>query len=359
MVNKPPLPSCNHCYLSVIVLGDVIDVLAIVCRDVGTTTLWIFYMSSIFRGTLTKIVAQVAALVMVVGGLAAFVVTQANADKGATANAENVEQPADEPLNIERVSSITPLRLDQISLPQVIEISVAGDTKEVLTTGGTVQDVLDNADVSVGEDDKVSPQLDQNINDNTAITVTVVEKTEVTEEEVLEYETTHKDDNTLEKGKTKTDTEGVNGTADVTYEIVTENGKEVDKTEIDREVTKEPTDAVVLRGTKEEEPEPEPSSSSSSSSDNSGASAPAVANGSTWDRLAQCESGGNWSTNTGNGYYGGVQFSAPTWNAMGGQQYAPTADKATREQQIAVASKLQAQSGWGQWPACSASLGLR
>ena len=315
-------------------------------------------MSSIFRGTLTKIVAQVAALVLVVGGLAAFVITQANADKGVTANAENVEQQTGEPLNIERVSSITPLRIDEIALPQVVEITVADETKEVLTSGGTVQDVLNNAGVEVGEDDKVSPKLDQNINDDTAITVTIVEKTEVTEEETVEFETTTKNDSSLEKGKTKTDTEGVNGTANVTYEIVTENGEEVEKTEISREVTKEPTNEVILRGTKE--PEPEASSDSSESSGgNTGASAPSVPSGSVWDRLAQCESGGNWSINTGNGYYGGVQFSAPTWNAMGGQKYAPTADKATREQQIEIASKLQAQSGWGQWPACSASLGLR
>lgn len=77
-----------------------------------------------------------------------------------------------------------------------------------------------------------------------------------------------------------------------------------------------------------------------------------------WDRLAQCESGGNWQINTGNGYQGGLQFSQSTWNAFGGQQYAPRADLATREQQIAVAEKTLAQQGWGAWPACSASLGL-
>jgi len=319
-------------------------------------------MSSIFSGTLTKIVAQIAALVLVVGGLAAFVITQANADKSASAPAENSEQPSSEPLNIERVSSINPLSTDEIQLPQAIEITVADATKEVLTTGETVQEVLDNAEVSIGEDDKVTPALDATINDDTSITVTVVEKTEVTEEETIEFETTTQDDDTLEKGKTKTETEGVDGTAVVTYEVVTENGEEVEKTEVDREVTKEPKDEVILRGTKEPEPEEEPEeaeSSSSSSSDDSGSSAPSVANGSVWDRLAECESGGNWSINTGNGYYGGVQFSAPTWNAMGGQQYAPTADKATRAEQIAVASKLQAQSGWGQWPACSKALGLR
>ncbi|WP_301466988.1 resuscitation-promoting factor [Yaniella sp.] len=310
-------------------------------------------MSSIFSGTLTKIVAQIAALVMVVGGLAAFVVTQASADKPVTADAENIEQPTeDQPLDIERVSSITPLSADQIQVPQLMEITVGKDTKEVVTTGETVQDVLDNANVSVDGDDKVSPKPDQNINSSTAIAVTVVEKTEVTEEEPVEYETTYENDDSLEKGKTKTDTKGINGVASVTYEVTTENGEEVDKTETSREVTEEPTDAVVLRGTKEEEED-------SSSSSSSGSSAPSVANGSVWDRLAECESGGNWSTNTGNGYHGGLQFNPTTWNSMGGDQYAPTADKATREQQIAVASKLQSQAGWGQWPACTSAMGLR
>lgn len=77
-----------------------------------------------------------------------------------------------------------------------------------------------------------------------------------------------------------------------------------------------------------------------------------------WDRLAQCESGGNWAINTGNGYHGGLQFSASTWRAYGGGEFAPTANLATREQQIAVAERTLAAQGWGAWPACSASLGL-
>ncbi|GHA11180.1 transglycosylase family protein [Streptomyces echinoruber] len=76
-----------------------------------------------------------------------------------------------------------------------------------------------------------------------------------------------------------------------------------------------------------------------------------------WDRIAQCESGGNWHINTGNGYYGGLQFSAGTWRAYGGTAYAPTADQATREQQIAVAGKVQRAQGWDAWPVCSARAG--
>jgi hypothetical protein len=76
-----------------------------------------------------------------------------------------------------------------------------------------------------------------------------------------------------------------------------------------------------------------------------------------WDRIAKCESGGNWHINTGNGYYGGLQFSAGTWRAYGGTAYAATADRAGRSEQIAVATKVQRAQGWGAWPTCSAKAG--
>ncbi|WP_418153854.1 transglycosylase family protein [Actinoalloteichus caeruleus] len=76
-----------------------------------------------------------------------------------------------------------------------------------------------------------------------------------------------------------------------------------------------------------------------------------------WDTLAQCESSGDWSINTGNGYYGGVQFSPTTWVEFGGTEYAPMAHQATREQQIAVAERVLAVQGPNAWPACSAKTG--
>ncbi|MFE1515063.1 transglycosylase family protein, partial [Corynebacterium bovis] len=90
-----------------------------------------------------------------------------------------------------------------------------------------------------------------------------------------------------------------------------------------------------------------------------GAAAPAVADGGVWDSIAQCESGGNWAINTGNGFNGGLQFTPSTWAAFGGTAYAPQAYMATREQQIAVAEKVQAAQGWGAWPACTSKLGIR
>jgi hypothetical protein len=74
-----------------------------------------------------------------------------------------------------------------------------------------------------------------------------------------------------------------------------------------------------------------------------------------WDALAQCESGGNWSINTGNGYYGGLQFSLSTWQGVGGTGYP---HEASRETQIAMGQRLYASSGWHAWPACSAKLGF-
>jgi len=82
----------------------------------------------------------------------------------------------------------------------------------------------------------------------------------------------------------------------------------------------------------------------------------AAATDSEWDQVARCESGGNWGINTGNGYYGGVQFTSGTWASHGGGQYAPSAQLATREQQIAVAERVLATQGRGAWPVCGGPL---
>jgi hypothetical protein len=76
-----------------------------------------------------------------------------------------------------------------------------------------------------------------------------------------------------------------------------------------------------------------------------------------WDRVAHCESGDNWHANTGNGYYGGLQFSASTWQSFDVNNYAARADEATREQQIDVANHVLARQGWSAWPVCSKNVG--
>lgn len=115
----------------------------------------------------------------------------------------------------------------------------------------------------------------------------------------------------------------------------------------------------------EPEPEPEPSPTSDGQDETSEtASEPASDSGppaGVWDELAQCESGGNWSINTGNGYFGGLQFDASSWEWAGGHRYAPNAHLASRAQQIEIAERLLSihPAGWGAWPACSSRMGLR
>ena len=101
---------------------------------------------------------------------------------------------------------------------------------------------------------------------------------------------------------------------------------------------------------------PRRSSTSASRSSTSTAVAPSTPDTSVWTQLAACESGGNWASNTGNGYYGGLQFSLSSWQAVGGTGYPHEASAAT---QIAMGQRLQAVQGWGAWPSCAAELGLR
>ena len=90
-----------------------------------------------------------------------------------------------------------------------------------------------------------------------------------------------------------------------------------------------------------------------------GGSAPSAEKDATWDKLAHCESTGNWQADTGNGFKGGLQFTPSTWKRFGGTEHAPSPDQASREQQIEVAKKVQEEQGWKAWPACTKKLGWR
>lgn len=190
---------------------------------------------------------------------------------------------------------------------------VDGDTRPVVTFARTVGDFLVEQGIELGPDDEVRPGVDDVIVPGMGIVVSLREKVDKPVEEVVPDEVVEQDTAPVETEAPVSAQAPVSTHAPVAVETSVPQ-------------TSNP--------------------------------APVVANGSVWDSLAQCEAGGNWSINTGNGYYGGLQFSAGTWNAYGGQQYAPTADQATREQQIAIAEKVQASQGWGAWPACTASLGI-
>jgi hypothetical protein len=131
--------------------------------------------------------------------------------------------------------------------------------------------------------------------------------------------------------------------------IWTQNGKEIRREQIRAGSSALPTPRVVRLGTNDEKADEKQKSEE----------APKVSGGSTWDKLAKCEATGNWSINSGNGYYGGLQFDAGTWKAYGGTQYAKLPHQASRSEQIAVASKVRDdRGGYGAWPGCSSKLGL-
>lgn len=228
-----------------------------------------------------------------------------------------------------------------LTSPKIVAIHDGGKTTYTAAAAKTVSELLAARGVLVDSNDRVSPGMDAPVAGNMDITIDRVYVDERTSTEEFEVEPEYVEDENLADGEEQVREKGEKGKRETTRRVVTVNG-EVESDEIVKRVdTRKGRAAVIARGKKES------------------ASAPAVAGGSVWDSLAQCESGGDWSINTGNGFYGGLQFTASTWAAYGGTEYAPTANLATREQQIAVASKVQQGQGWGAWPACTASLGIR
>jgi uncharacterized protein YabE (DUF348 family) len=246
----------------------------------------------------------------------------------------------------------------EIATLKTVTIDDAGKKRKVATTAQTISGALKAAKITVDGNDKLSAKPSARLVDGATLRYVRVTVSTLTKKVTLAHDTVRRETDRLDRGETKVDTEGRTGVRTLTYKVVRHNGKTVSKDQTGSKITKKPLTEVVLVGTKEEEPEPTRTSSSakrsSSSAKRSSGSTPA--SGSVWDRLAQCESGGNWSINTGNGYYGGLQFSLSTWRAYGGSGYP---HQNSRAEQIAIAQKLQAAAGWGQWPACSRKLGLR
>lgn len=230
-----------------------------------------------------------------------------------------------------------------VTTPKKVTLTVGGKKKTVTTTAQTVEDLLTEQKLKVGEDDRLSPKASTAITEGLKVKLDRVEIKKATTTETINYSTTKKNDSSMYVGQSKTVTKGVNGSKEVTTEKTIVNGK-VESTKVLKEtVTKKATNAVVKVGTKKA------ATSSSSSSASSSGSGINLANAAMWDRIAQCESGGNWSINTGNGYYGGLQFNYQTWLSAGGGDFASRADLATRAEQITVANRLYAQRGTSPW----------
>lgn len=247
---------------------------------------------------------------------------------------EKISAPADQKIPLDGFT------LDVVT-PKIVKVDNGGHVTYSQIAAETVAEVLAAKGIAVDGDDKVTPALDQRVSGDANIVVTKVDMAEETAPEEFAVPAKYVDDPELAKGEEKEEKPGVKGKKDITRKVIKENGNVVSNVVVKETETAPAVPAIIKRGTKEKP------------------SAPSVANGSVWDTLAQCEAGGNWAINTGNGFSGGLQFTPSTWLAYGGGQYAPQAHLATREQQIAVAEKVQAGQGWGAWPACTAKLGIR
>ena len=230
-----------------------------------------------------------------------------------------------------------------MSLPVVsaktVQIDDGGVVKTVHLAAPNVAGLLEAAGVPLGQSDKVVPVASSPVVDGMQIQVTRIRIDKVTERVPLQPASKRIEDVTLNMSRQIVEDPGTPGTQDVTFAIARVNGVETGRLPVANVVLTPARDAVLRVGAKP------------------GTEVPPVSNGATWDALAQCEAGGNWAINTGNGYYGGVQFDQNTWERNGGLRYAGRADLATREEQIAIAEMTRARQGWGAWPTCSARLG--
>jgi resuscitation-promoting factor RpfB len=247
---------------------------------------------------------------------------------------------------------------------KTVTVQVAGKKRQIKTTGSTVAEALAAAKVKADADDKVSPDARTALRSGATITYTAVDVKTVKQQKKVSFSTVRKNTSSLTRGRTKVDTTGRPGSRTITYREVREDGKVTSRKQTSSTITTRPRTQVVLVGTKAPKVVQVAQSSSgsrssrshSSGSGSSGPSAPSVASGGVWDKIAACESGGNWSINTGNGFYGGLQFTLSTWRGYGGSGMP---NQASRAQQIAVAKRIQAAQGWGAWPACTSRLGIR
>ncbi|WP_235506055.1 resuscitation-promoting factor [Arthrobacter sp. Leaf337] len=229
-----------------------------------------------------------------------------------------------------------------ISTPKTVSILADGKATKATTTAATVAEVLKDAGVTVGAGDRLSQPRNAHVVNDMAIKVSRVDstKTAATSEEVP-FDTMSSESADLFVGEKKVTQAGVPGKVDKNFKLVLVDGREAARTLVSETVSVQPVTEKVSVGTKEK-PKAEAAA-------NTGAAAPAMMNEAMWDKIAQCESTGNWSINSGNGYYGGLQFDIQTWIGSGGGAYAPNASLATKAQQIDIANRVYAQRGLQPW----------
>ena len=243
--------------------------------------------------------------------------------------------------------------------PKRLTIKADGKTDKSQIAATTVRDALEDSAITLDKDDEITPKLGHRVEDGDRIVVTRIKVIEKATTVPIDFSTTVREDSSMDKGDVEVVRTGKEGTRKLQVRVVRADGKVRKRTVLSRKVLVAPVTQIEALGTKTPPPPPTPSPSPSPSSPSpspSGGGSDYSSGNTVWDQLAECESGGNWAINTGNGYYGGLQFNLDTWRAYGGTGL-PSDN--SRETQIAVATKLRdANGGYGAWPACAASLGL-
>ncbi len=201
------------------------------------------------------------------------------------------------------------------------------------TTATTVADLLVEQGLSVGGTDVVKPVPTTVVEAGQEIILDRVVVKTSTKTEAVKYKTVQKKNTSLWKGESRILTAGRSGKAKRTYSITVVNGEVTRKVVVSETVIRKPVTQVLEVGTKV-------------SANGVGIN---LARAAMWDRIARCESGGNWHINTGNGYYGGLQFARASWNSNGGRDFAAYPHQASRAEQITVANRYYAKAGTSPW----------
>ncbi|APE36990.1 resuscitation-promoting factor [Nocardia mangyaensis] len=211
---------------------------------------------------------------------------------------------------------------------------------DVRLAAPTVGEFLAAAGVALKDEDFAEPAAETPLAEGMRVTVTRQRTEQRTETLPLDPDEVVIEDETLNMSRTVVENPGQPGLHEATFAVTLVNGVESGRVQVNSTVITPAQPKTIRKGAKP------------------GTEVPEVRDGAIWDALARCESTGNWAINTGNGYYGGIQFDQSTWERQGGLKYAPRADLATREEQIAIAEVTRARQGWGAWPSCTSRLGL-
>ncbi len=270
-------------------------------------------------------------------------------------------------------STRLPLNATNIELRAPKQVTLIADhkTRSVQTTAWTVAQLLTELNVTVGTRDRISPATTTVLKAGTSIRLQRVVIKRETAHQKIDFATVRHNDSSMYQGKTEVVTAGKQGSRTLVYEVTYVDGKKTTRHLVGRAVASQPRTQVEKVGTKER-PQPKVTTGGGGNGGggnggggnggggngggNGGGGGGGSSSGLNWDGVAACESGGNWHINTGNGFYGGLQFDSGTWLANGGGAYAPRADLASREQQIAVATRLYNARGSSPWPVCGSRL---